>query len=428
MAKKSVAPELHVGQVDDEELRIVLGSILPRCAQFRTQEVEYRTQNDDWALSLHYRNGKIVDATAGPAMTSEIKSRMQEAIEREILSPSDKKIVRWTMFSGKPVEGQWRHGGGLRIVPAPVEAPRPEELMAEHPFIVDITFRGSSNFVIEQMRYVRRARELALLFNLFLSTRITSSTNSSRKHWVLVRQGSTVASTWANEGYFIPKFTYIVDDFPVDDSPPLAEVESNIYYSTRSYAGDTLAIPAEFSRLLDIFSTLGADARDRYMRACYWYHTAATVWDYSKSLYFTSLINAIECVAGLDIDRSSQSGVSPDFRPSTLFKTFMQKFAPGEPSGAQLDRIYEARSEITHGERLLVNDGVVASWGLDQTSAKDRDISENARILCRAALINWLWSSDSTSEGLLISAGVEVVKPPPPGTKSGVIVFVPDSQ
>ncbi|MFG1880252.1 hypothetical protein ACGFIV_36035 [Sphaerisporangium sp. NPDC049003] len=428
MAKKSIAKDLHVGEIDDEELRIVLGSILPRSAQFRAQEVEYRTQNDDWALSLHYRNGKIIDATSGPAMTPAIKGRIQEAIEQEILIPSDLKISRWTMFSRKAVDGQWRHGDNLRIVPAPAQAPRPSELMAEHPFIVDLPFRGSPNFVIEQLRYMRRAQELALLLNLFLSTRISLSVNSARKHWVFVRQGSTTVSTWANEGYLIPNFTYIVNDFPVDNSPLLAEVESNTYYNSRNYVGDTLTIPTELSQLLDMVSSLSVEARDRYMRASYWYHTAATVWDYSKSLYFTSLINAIECVAGLDIDRSPQSGAGPDFKPSTLFKTFMQKFAPGQPSGAQLDKIYEARSDITHGERLLVNDGVVASWGLDQTSAKDRDISENARVLCRAALINWLWSRNSLSGGLLISVGLEASKVPPPGTKSGVIVFTPNSE
>lgn len=428
MGKKSIATDLHIGQVDDEELRIVLSSILPRSAQFRPDEVEYRTEKDAWALSLHYRNGKIVDATSGPAITSEIKNEIQRVINQEILGATGIKISRWTMFSGRIVEGKWRHGNDLQIVPAPPQAPRPLELMAEHPFIVDFPFAGSSNFIIEQFRYMKRARELTLMLNTFLSTRITSPTNSARKHWVYVHQDSTIVTTWASEGYLIPNFTYIVDEFPVDDSPSLEEVESNTYYNRRNYVDDTLTIPAELPKLFDAFYTLHTDARERFIRASYWYQTASNVWDYSKSLYLTSLTNAIECIAGLEIHRSTPQGEVQEFKPSTLFKTFMQKFAPGNPSGAQLDKIYEARSEIAHGERLLAYDHTIPSWGLDQTSTKDRDISDAARILCRGALINWLWSHAYPSTGLLITEGVKIGKTSPPGTKSGIIVYSPDPE
>jgi hypothetical protein len=60
--------ELHIGEVEDDELRMVLTSVLPRGAQFRPDEVEYRTMADEWALSLRYREGKIVQAVAGPMM------------------------------------------------------------------------------------------------------------------------------------------------------------------------------------------------------------------------------------------------------------------------------------------------------------------------------------------------------------------------
>jgi hypothetical protein len=53
-----VTPDLHIGEVDDNELTIVLSAVLPGGAQFRPTEVEYRNINDECALALTYREGK----------------------------------------------------------------------------------------------------------------------------------------------------------------------------------------------------------------------------------------------------------------------------------------------------------------------------------------------------------------------------------
>jgi hypothetical protein len=36
--------------------------------------------------------------------------------------------------------------------------------------------------------------------------------------------------------------------------------------------------------------------------------------------------------------------------------SFMKRFGPANPSGTQLNKIYDTRGEITHGERLLYLD------------------------------------------------------------------------
>jgi hypothetical protein len=84
---RPMTEELHIGEVDDDELSAVLMSVLPRGAQFRADEVEYRTMADEWALTLQYREGKIVRAVAGPAMTSELEEQVRTAIERVLLAP-----------------------------------------------------------------------------------------------------------------------------------------------------------------------------------------------------------------------------------------------------------------------------------------------------------------------------------------------------
>jgi hypothetical protein len=357
-------------------------------------------------------------------MTSELEEQIQIAIDRVLLTPTSSKVWRWTLFSSRPVEGFWRYRDQFQIIPAPSEAPRPAELMADHPFILDFAFDDSVDFMIRNHRCARRASDLTLVLNLLLRQHISSMSNRGRKHWVWVLEGSVpTATVWAHEGYMIPNLQYLVDDLPIAmEVPPLEEVAAETYYDLRAGYADTLTIPAQLGRLLDAFTGLTGDDRERFLRACFWYHTASTVWDYSQSLHLTSLVNAIECLASIGAERSMPEG------PTGLFLAFMQKFAPGRPSKTQLNKIYDVRGEITHGERLLHYDRPSPLVGLDQTSTRDREIGDSASVLCRGALINWLWSHDPATTEPLLTTGLPSTKPARPGTKSGVTLIVPDQQ
>jgi hypothetical protein len=444
--ERDLTADLYVGLVDDSELQMVLQSVLPRGAQFRPGEVEYRTMADEWVLSLQYKNGKVTRAFSGPAMTEELKERVSAAIRQALLTPAGTKVCRWTMFSGRPIDGWWRYLDQFQIVSAPADAPRPGMLIAEHPFIVDFRFSDSSDGLIRQHRYIRTASDLTLVLNLLLTRGVTAPSNRHRMHWVWAPQGAEPPVMWTGEGYIISEFRYLVDDFPsTADFSALPEVPAAIYYDRPAGYSDVMRVPVELTRLLDAFSALVGDERERFLRACFWLHTASSVWHYSQSLHLSSLVNAVESLASVEstigtrlsareflqglIEFIRSRGQRPPAgAPTALFKAFMRKHAPGSPSGRQLDDIYAARSKITHGEMLLDYDQSAVPVGLTQTSALDREVGDSASILCRGALINWLWSHDSAASGHLLTQGLVRAKPPRPGTKSGFTVYVPGSK
>ena len=76
----SIKELLRVGEVDDEELATVLTSVLPRGAQLTANEVEYRTSEDEWVLSLRYSEGVAVDAVTGPVFTPAIGEQISSAL------------------------------------------------------------------------------------------------------------------------------------------------------------------------------------------------------------------------------------------------------------------------------------------------------------------------------------------------------------
>lgn len=418
----SIKEALRVGEVDDEELATVLGSIFPRGAQFTSNEVEYRNEADEWILSLRYSEGILVDASTGPAFKPAVEKQIQQALT-ESLDGTDRKVWRTPMFSLKSIEGWYRHNDDFLIRPAPENAPRPREEFAQHPWVLEFSFVDTTDFQVRILRTQRRAYELSLLLNLLLGGQIDQPTNRARKHWVYVPPPDGTpgisSSSWLQEGYFIPDFELLADDFSDTSTwSPLNISPTEEYYSRRGFDGSSLSVPSAMSDLCDAFNRLDSMQRSRFLRSCYWLHMSDAVWNYSQSLTLISIINAIECLA-----QSGEKRLVTD-ASTKMFLDFMEEYAPGRPSRTRLNRIYEVRSLITHGERLLSYDTPQA-WGLHPTSTADRESGTEALLLARGALINWLVRQTGGTANLLTTDPHPKRPPSRPGTRSSVKVIIP---
>jgi hypothetical protein len=411
----SIKELLRVGAVDDEELATVLTSVLPRGAQLSANEVEYRTMEDEWVLSLRYSAGILVDAVAGPAFTEAIGEQIRTALA-DSLDGTAVKVWRVPMFSLRRVVGWYQHADDFLIRPAPVDAPRPDVEYAQHPWVLEFSFVESSNFRVRNLRTERRAYELALLLNLLLGGQIAQPSNRSRHHWIYVRSGDSAPELftpeWRQEGYFIAGFELLADGFSdVSAWSPLAGDPTDAYYNSRGFDFKPLTVPASMTDLSDVFGNLRGQLRDRFLRSCYWLRTADLVWNYSQSLHLVSLINALECLA-----QSGEKRNVPD-ASTKMFLDFMQDYAPGRPSRSQLNKIYEVRSLVTHGERLLGYD-TPQVHGLHPTSTADRKSGTEALLLARGVIINWLVRQTGSPANLLSSDPYPKRPPEKPGTKS----------
>lgn len=418
----SIKELLRVGEVDDEELATVLTSILPRGALLSANEVEYRTGEDEWVLSLRYSEGVAVDAVTGPAFTSVIGDQIRKAVA-EALDGTSRKVWRVPMFSLRRVEGWYRHADDFLIRPAPEEAPRPDVEYAQHPWILEVTFVESSNFRVRNLRTERRAYELALVLDLLLGGQIDRPTNRARNHWVFTRSADNPAgfggSEWLQEGYFIPNFDLLAGDFgDIGAWSPLAEDPTDAYYGRRGFDFMPLTVPTSMTDLSNAFSSLSGSQRNRFLRSCYWLHMAGTVWPHSQSLHLVSLINGLECLA-----QSDEKRLVPE-ASTKMFLDFMQEYGPGQPSRTRLNKIYEVRSLVTHGERLLSYDSPHAH-SLHPTSTADRESGTEAVLLARGAIINWLFR-DAGSPTNLLNVDPYPKRPVArPGTKSKVRIISP---
>jgi hypothetical protein len=382
--------------------------------------VEYRTSEDEWVLSLRYSEGIAVDAVTGPAYTQEIGEQIRRALA-DALDATTRKVWRVPIFSLRRIEGWYRHNDDFLIRPAPEEAPRPDVEYAQHPWVLEFAFIESSDLRVCNLRTERRAYELALVLNLLLGGMIDRPPNRARNHWMFTRKADGTPfigdSKWLQEGYFIPGFNPQADDFSdVAAWSPLTEVPTDGYYRRRGFDFKSLAVPASMTDLSDAFGRLSGSQRNRFLRSCYWLHMADVVWTYSQSLHLVSLINGLECLA-----QSGEKRLVPE-ASTKMFLDFMQEYAPGRPSRSRINRIYEVRSLVTHGERLLGYD-TPQGHGLHPTSSADRESGTEAVLLARGAIINWLVRETGGSANLLTADPYPKQPAAKPGTKSKVKII-----
>ena len=154
-----------------------------------------------------------------------------------------------------------------------------------------------------------------------------------------------------------------------------------------------LAAPSNLETLLDHFYSSSANEKEHFLRACFWYYHAQTVFAESSSAGFTALIRAIESL----MRRPKAIGTCPVCQRSIetpitrRMSEFLDEFAPDTSQESRAKLYYEFRSRLTHGDALTISDQYpFLGGGLTAVANQERRLSEEVRQLVRVVLVNWL--------------------------------------
>jgi hypothetical protein len=399
----SVAKELQLGVVDPDELTWVITSELGHSQAGRDDEVIFSAdQNGPCALSLHYdKKGVLRDVRTGPAFTDQLLEAISGRVESALLADEWTVVRRNVMFSGQVVEGYWKHGDVLQMLPAPTEFPKPPQAFGDHPFILEFPVRASPDPFLEAVRATRRSNELRLVLSAVCLGRITVSSNA-RQHWAMVfprdmtDDSAEVETRWVQEGYSPPTFSAREHEFSVatDRLEVIPFVASDAYFSIPALkVSEALTLPECLPQVIDKLDGLDPAERELFLRACYWIDQATQVWPHSRSLAYLALITAVETIAlgddGPLDDFCPECGANRAPGPTARFKAFVEKYAGSVPVKVR-DDLYGLRGKLVHGRRLLESD--VAPWrmSLDPLSVEQRNLQTMAFMVARVAVINWL--------------------------------------
>jgi hypothetical protein len=388
---------LRLGEVADEELTGIFGTVFPLARWESNDRVNYFHSEQGHVLDVVYsKRGQILRFEPRPGLTDELVAELREHVDAAFVQDAGVEIRRGLLFGMPPVNGFWRHGDDWQILPAPPQAPRPRALMGDHPFVLEYRVRSSSAFSVALMRRSRRYWEQHLLLSLLLRGRITRETFEPQHHWVILPEPmpNGLQTAYVNEGYLVGEgFLLVADDFSdPSEHPQLAVVPDDDYYARRGVSRDEMDVPACLDVFFDRFDAADTRTRDQLLRASYWLDAAYRVWHVSKSLSFIATINAVEVlIPEAEEDRCPMCGRDRSPGPTARFHDFVETYAADE-GAEERKALYRLRSAFVHGGALH-NLDIPRPWGgMEPHALRHYELHDIALKVSRSAIRTWFLS------------------------------------
>src|ERR1017187_4149400 len=356
---------------------------------------------EKYALKFVYKGQRLAKVLAGPSLTPEDVNAIKSKIELESKQPVAVKVSTQVLFTHLSVEGSFRYRDLFQILPVPAGSPRGNSLFGGNPFLVQFKFRPSSNPWLHSSRRDVKGRQAQLLLNALLETSV-SRLGGSRFHWVLMPNSANASLTTAycQEMYAFAdpgKFSESESFVPVEGVAPLAGIPPQDYYTRALAINDpvrVLQVPSNLETLLDRYYSSSEDEQERFIRACFWFYHAQTVFADSRSAAFTALISEIESLMPDDkpIGKCPICQRTVGKGSTRRLTEFLDQFAPATQKfqEARARLYYEFRSRLAHGGALTFSDRSAFFGGLIPEAIEEERLSMEVWQLVNLVLVNWL--------------------------------------
>ena len=120
-----------------------------------------RTEDDTVALpgwgpevlrAVFDASGALVRLVPGVAFDEPARAAVEERIRTRLVEDAGTAIRTHTLFASRPVKGHYRHPSGqFQMLPVPPHAPRPLQVIGEHPFRIEFPERASISAMPRQV-------------------------------------------------------------------------------------------------------------------------------------------------------------------------------------------------------------------------------------------------------------------------------------
>jgi hypothetical protein len=397
-AGRNLQQVLAVDQCDAGELIALLTFFFNMSRQRDPDAVDF-LRDGECAVTVHLsRHNDIVAVDRGPGLSDDELTRLQAQIREELIAPSSAVVGRDVLFAGYPVRGFLQIGAELAILPVPDCAPRPNFLLAEHPFLIEFRLPSSKNYWIQNARRQHASFQMALFLNLVFSRGVTWYGPRSRNAWAWVdpASGSRDAYQFCQLNYCYSGFVRESDQFT--DTQPFAklkEVPADRYFDDPDALSDyELTVPSSLHEQYRSWKALSRAEERVFFRALYWYYCGGELFDTSVTAGFLAISRAIEALLPAQSDEarcpSCHRAVGPSI--SRRFRNFLDEFSPplGTEDATVRQQLYATRSKYAHGSGLMLLDEFPLNTGLTHRSSEDRTVLNCAFKLTRRAVLNWL--------------------------------------
>ncbi|MDP3750084.1 MAG: HEPN domain-containing protein [Phenylobacterium sp.] len=346
-------------------------------------------------VRLFFPRNRLSDVRPGAAFDRAEWRAIEEEVGAALLSGVP-RFGRGISFCSFRVEGSWRgERSGVQILPMMEGAPRPPVEMAEHPFILEYPVIDGGFLAVTRYRRRRDHRRLTRLLNLLLAGRTNLPDRQPDAGWAIVKSPEGHEVVWAQRSYLVDPGELLRDVPSTPAAKRIEEIEAGEYHDRSGHDGGHLRVPSDLDTSICRYLDLPESQRARFDRSLFWLDLARRQWGASVSASFASLVTAVEALllrgashelhcpaCGKDVTHD-HPGIGATFR------AFLETYAPGERHQASRNKIYAVRSQVVHGDRLILFD-LEAETSFDPTWWNEFNLNDDLSAVVRVALRGWL--------------------------------------
>ncbi|MBL6934333.1 MAG: hypothetical protein ISR48_02880 [Alphaproteobacteria bacterium] len=386
LTKRLIKPE-----TDSGELECFLSSSFGTSGQTEPDRVVHGSQ-----VAIEYSKKKKIKKIEwlDDAATGRADKLVQDA-DVALYGDFGKEIAQRFFFAGKSIQGVMRIRDDFQIAPLPDESPRPKFLAADHPGLLEFSFRKSSHNPIEHYRREAREQELKLVLRAILGPGFTSRSKYLKHEWVHVKTNGNLTSEYCQIGY-LPGDLWKTKDgpgFSVNDTWQTVEKISSESYYAMYGGGDkrNFVVPDTFEQSYEMFNSLLEDDRGQFLRSAHWYKTSSEVFHSSRSLAYAVLVFALEALMppAQEGDECETCGIPKRDSIGQRFQAFLDTYCSGLPKD-KIKEFASMRSKYVHGGSLMLSDAEATGFCFSAPLNAERDHFGVLQHVCHIALLNWL--------------------------------------
>lgn len=399
----------HSKEVDPKELMLLLLGYFNRSANISERRYRFQTNGEARFVDVELtKSGSIKTITFSDGFPAKVLEEIEKEILHTLITSHRKVVGRVVAFCDEEITGYFRYKDLFQIVLVSERSPKPSVVVADHPFILEVSYTKCSNASIDIMRRMEKAYTYSRLLNQLSNCRVWLGTRYAQFSWVLEKEDSPelVTSEWKQNGY-VAKDIGNSEEFTLTDGLETIKLtDPAVYYSVFGRSSSSFTLADNIDTSLDKAFLLSKDNWNKFFMACSWFAQFYFTWKESHSSAFIALVTALECLAQErsvckacnqpimeDADFCDACG-QPIFRITAGFKKFLEKYFPDIDSFPNEKKtIYLVRSQLAHGMNLLQADLEPWNFAMDNKQDEERILQDHLFRIVRTAIYNWLQES-----------------------------------
>ncbi len=393
-----ISHRFALGEVDHRELLEIFSLRYQTCWRVGKGRIAFPAVRDH-KLRLEMRHGQITKICAGQSLSDAELGDLVQQVEADLRDNRIAEFGAEILFAHRPVKGAFRFDAvQMQILPPPSDAPVPQQMMGQHPFVLEYPIQAFRTPELRNKRRQKNSFEWTWVLNALLHGSIKCASIRPRQMWA-IKSRDAGPPFWAQEFYIVPGFSGFREALSDHPGVPLPVVRADAYFGAdrqmqRDFPIDEFFVPDNLNQLIAAYLKLDVDSRRRFLRSAAALYIAQDLWEVSISSFLLACVQAVETLVDWPVARRCPTcGKDTGPGPTKLFQEFVEKHClTGGADKRAASALYRARSALAHGSYLFQIDEAPWSMNLGAVIASDHEL-DSARAALQIAqegLRNWL--------------------------------------